>query len=98
MDEETDDETDELIVPDSAFREPTNLELAQLVGLHSRDLFASIAFILNIADLLASDDEKRESAQDMVATSGRVGNWWRNLIEDPEYLNLLKEQESDDED
>lgn len=92
-DENPDDEEYEVVdygIPMTAFREPTNLEIARLMGLHARDIFANVLTVLKDNDLLTDEAELNEAIDNAVDTSSAIVQWWVELVDDPEFNNLIK--------
>lgn len=102
-DENPDDDEYEVAdysIPMTAFREPTNLELARLMGLHARDIFANVLTVLKDLDILTKEEELHAAIDDAVDTSNQIIAWWVELVNDPEFDSLIKlaQQQAEEED
>lgn len=104
MSDEEDEDDFEVVadftIPLSAFREPTNLELARFIAHQNRDLFANILTVLRDNDLLTGEEEMNELIGHTINTSNAIVQWWIDLVDDPEFAGIiaLAQQAADEED
>lgn len=89
------------LIPFSALRQPTNLEIAELIGLSNAVIISAVAAISTQDDIMAEDDDRKATLLQNLLAQQSVADWWKNLVTDPEFKNRLeqmqKEMDEDDE-
>lgn len=69
-----------IVAGEDTMRQPTNLELAQLISLQGSMFFAHTAAMTLDADIMASDEAKMEAVVAAAETTEAVQNWWEQLL------------------
>lgn len=73
-----------VVIPigEDTMRQPTNLELAELIMISNSNIMAMTQLIVVSRDLMAEQDELDDSVDDLATTTESLTRWWYSLIKE----------------
>jgi hypothetical protein len=69
-----------ILIDENNMRQPTNLELAELIMMSNASVMAMTQLIMVNRDIMSEDDELQDSIDDLSVSNNSLTQWWYGLL------------------